>query len=86
MKPGQKIFDTTTRGGWFEAPLLKDTLLAAGLPKTAVAAQAQSSSSAGFSSTGWLGSSHRRRSRGRVGSLVLRPPATAKRSSLTVAT
>ena len=25
----------TTRGGWFEAPLLKDTLVAAGLPKTA---------------------------------------------------
>ena len=55
MKPGQAIFDSTTRGGWFEAPLLKDTLLAAGLPKTAVAAQAQSSSSAGFSATGWLG-------------------------------
>ncbi len=53
-KPGQAIFDSTTRGGWFEAPLLKDTLLAAGLPKTAVTAQAQSSSSAGFSATGWL--------------------------------
>jgi hypothetical protein len=54
MPSGQKIFDSTTVGGWFESPLLKDTLVAAGLPKTAVAAQAQSSSSAGFSATGWL--------------------------------
>jgi hypothetical protein len=54
MPSGQRIFDSTTQGGWFESPLLKDTLVAAGLPKTAVAAQAQSSSSAGFSATGWL--------------------------------
>jgi hypothetical protein len=52
---GQKIFDTTTHGGWFESPLLKDTLVAAGLPKTSAAAKAQTSSSAGFSTTGWLG-------------------------------
>ncbi len=51
---GQRIVDSTTHGGWFESPLLKDTLVAAGLPKTAVAAKAQSSSSAGFSATGWL--------------------------------
>ena len=55
MPSGQDIFDSPTYGGWFESPLLKDTLVAAGLPKTAVAAQAQSSSSAGFSATGWLG-------------------------------
>jgi hypothetical protein len=55
MPAGQEIFDFTTHGGWFESPLLKDTLVAAGLPKTAVAAKAQSSSSAGFSTTGWLG-------------------------------
>ena len=53
MPAGQRIFDSTTHGGWFESPLLKDTLVAAGLPKTA--AKAQSSSSAGFSSTGWVG-------------------------------
>lgn len=55
MPPGQRIFDSTTQGGWFESPLLKDILVAAGLPKTAAAAKAQSSSSAGFSSTGWIG-------------------------------
>jgi hypothetical protein len=35
MKPGQKFFGTEeTRGGWFKAaPVLKDTLVAAGLPK-----------------------------------------------------
>lgn len=55
MPAGQRIFDSTTQGGWYESPLLKDTLVAAGLPKTAVAASARSSSSAGFSSTGWLG-------------------------------
>jgi len=54
MPSGQRIFDSTTQGGWFESPQLKDTLIAAGLPKTAVAAKAQSSSSAGFSATGWL--------------------------------
>lgn len=54
MPSGQRIFDSTTQGGWFESPELKDTLVAAGLPKTAAAVQAQSSSSAGFSATGWL--------------------------------
>jgi hypothetical protein len=36
-KPGQPFFETQkTRGGWFQAsPLLKDTLVAAGLPRTA---------------------------------------------------
>ncbi len=50
LKPGQKIFDTTTRGGWFESPTLKETL---SLPKTAPADR--SASSAGFFSSGWLG-------------------------------
>ena len=54
MPPGQRIFDSTTVGGWFESPLLKDTLVAAGLPKTAAAVKTQSSSAAGFSATGWL--------------------------------
>ena len=37
MKPGQKFFTTEeTRGGWFKAaPVLKDTLVQAGLPKIA---------------------------------------------------
>jgi hypothetical protein len=35
MKPGQKVFDMRTRGGWFQAaPELKATLVAAGLPAT----------------------------------------------------
>jgi hypothetical protein len=52
MAPGQKIFDTTTRGGWFPAfPRLRETLAAAGL-KTAPAA---SSSNASFFSSGQLG-------------------------------
>jgi hypothetical protein len=54
MADGQAIFDFTTHGGWFESPSLKDTLVAAGLPKTAAATSARSSSSAGFSATGWL--------------------------------
>ena len=54
MPSGQRIFDSTTQGGWYESPLLKDTLVAAGLPKTAAAVQARSSSAAGFSATGWL--------------------------------
>lgn len=34
-RPGQKIFDMETRGGWFQAaPELKATLVAAGLPST----------------------------------------------------
>jgi hypothetical protein len=54
MADGQAIFDFTTHGGWFESPSLKDTLVSAGLPKTAASASARSSSSAGFSATGWL--------------------------------
>jgi hypothetical protein len=53
MPEGQEIFDMTTHGGWFSSPLLKDTLVAAGLPKTAAAAR--DSSSAGFFSTRRLG-------------------------------
>ena len=55
MPPGQKIFGSTTHGGWYESPLLKDTLVAAGLPRSAPAATAGSSNSAGFFSTGRLG-------------------------------
>jgi hypothetical protein len=55
MKPGQEIFDMTTRGGWFTDSTLKDRLVALGLPKTAAAAKEHSSSSAGFFSTGRLG-------------------------------
>jgi hypothetical protein len=55
MKPGQEIFDMTTRGGWFTDSSLKDRLVALGLPKTATVATEQSSSSAGFFSTGRLG-------------------------------
>jgi len=53
MASGQEIFDFTTKGGWYESPELKQTLVSAGLPKTAAAA-ARSSSSAGFFSTGLL--------------------------------
>jgi hypothetical protein len=35
-KPGQRIFDMRTRGGWYRGgPALKQTLVAAGLPRTA---------------------------------------------------
>jgi len=52
MASGQEIFDFTTRGGWFQAsPQLKETLQAAGLPKTTPPA---SSSNASFFSTGLL--------------------------------
>lgn len=38
MAPGQKVFETETRGGWFQADArLKDTLVAAGLPASAPA-------------------------------------------------
>jgi hypothetical protein len=47
MKPGQKFFTTEeTRGGWFKAaPVLKDTLVQAGLPKIAPSGSASDDSS-----------------------------------------
>jgi hypothetical protein len=47
MKPGQKFFGTEeTRGGWFKAaPVLKDTLVEAGLPKIAPSGSASDDSS-----------------------------------------
>jgi hypothetical protein len=47
MKPGQKFFTTEeTRGGWFKAaPVLKDTLVQAGLPKIAPSGPASDDSS-----------------------------------------
>lgn len=54
-KEGQEIFDMTTRGGWWSDAALKDQLVALGLPKSAATAEAASSSSAGFFSTGRLG-------------------------------
>jgi hypothetical protein len=38
MKPGQPIFDMTTRGGWYRNPELKRTLVRLGLPAQAPAA------------------------------------------------
>jgi hypothetical protein len=36
MKPGQRIFDSRTKGGWYPGgTALKDTLVRAGLPKSA---------------------------------------------------
>jgi len=50
MAPGQEIFDTETRGGWFRSDEgLKQTLVAAGLPTTA---PNSSSSDSSFFSTG----------------------------------
>ena len=46
--PGQKIFDTTTRGGWYESPNLKETLKVRGTAPVVA-------SSAGFFSTGRMG-------------------------------
>jgi hypothetical protein len=46
--PGQKIYDMTTRGGWFTAPRLRETL---NVPATAPTV----ASSAGFFSAGRLG-------------------------------
>jgi hypothetical protein len=52
---GQPIFDMQTHGGWFTDSRLKGMLVAKGLPKTAAAANAKASSSAGFFSTGKIG-------------------------------
>jgi len=46
MKPGQPIFDMTTRGGWYRDPQLKQTLVSLGL-----SAQAPSGSGGG---TNWV--------------------------------
>jgi hypothetical protein len=51
MASGQEIFDFTTRGGWYQSPLLRETLVSAGLPAKATA----SSKSSSFFSTGRLG-------------------------------
>jgi hypothetical protein len=55
MASGQAIFDFQTGGGWFTDSRLKEILVAKGLPKTAAAARASDSSSAGFISTGKIG-------------------------------
>lgn len=53
-KPGQRIFDRESRGGWFQAPsFVKDTLVQAGLPK--VAPTGSAGSDEGFFSTGLAG-------------------------------
>ncbi len=51
---GQEIFDVTTKGGWYQSPLLKQTLVSAGLP--AKSKPTASSTSSSFFSTGRLGS------------------------------
>jgi hypothetical protein len=49
-EPGQKIFDMTAPGGWFQAtPQLKETLIAAGLPSRPPAAAFSDGSSLGTS-------------------------------------
>jgi hypothetical protein len=52
MASGQKIFYGSTRGGWYESPLLKQTLVKAGLPSTPPSTTSNSSS---FVSGGRLG-------------------------------
>jgi hypothetical protein len=44
MKPGQPIFDMTTRGGWYRNPDLKRTLVSLGLPAKAPSASADGTS------------------------------------------
>lgn len=51
MASGQELFDFTTKGGWYESPLLKKILVSAGLPAKPAAAGKSSS----FFSTGRLG-------------------------------
>jgi hypothetical protein len=52
MAPGQKIFYGSTRGGWWESPVLKQTLVKAGLPPKPTTPTSDSSS---FVSGGQLG-------------------------------
>jgi hypothetical protein len=45
MKPGQAIFDMTTRGGWYRNPELKRTLVRIGLPARAPVSTRRASAS-----------------------------------------
>jgi hypothetical protein len=45
MKPGQPIFEQTTRGGWYQATGLKQTLVSVGLPGRAPRASGSSNAS-----------------------------------------
>ena len=54
MPAGQKIFDMTTRGGWYQDAGLKDTLVSAGLPATAPSGSTDGSSSFPTSLVGGL--------------------------------
>jgi len=54
-KPGQPIFGMQAKGGWWTDQRLKSVLVAAGLPRTAPAANVKTSSSAGFLSDGKIG-------------------------------
>ncbi len=45
MKPGQPIFDMTTRGGWYQGWELKQTLVSLGLPQRAPKASSSSNAS-----------------------------------------
>jgi hypothetical protein len=58
MAPGQAIYDSETRGGWFQAgPELRKTLVSAGLPASAPRAVAAGSSPARSSNANAEGSS-----------------------------
>jgi hypothetical protein len=52
MKPGQPIFDMTTRGGWYRDPALKRTLVRLGLPVHAPIGST-AGGSAGADGTNW---------------------------------
>ena len=55
LAPGQKVFDMTTRGGWFQAgPDLKTTLVSAGLPASPRAASSSDDSSFPTTTVGLL--------------------------------
>lgn len=55
LAPGQKVFDLTTRGGWFQAgPDLKTTLVSAGLPASPRAASSSDDSSFPTTTVGLL--------------------------------